>query len=361
MKEHQILIVDDTPANLQVLGQTLATKAYQIIIATNGVQALKAVEKQIPDLILLDINMPGMDGFEVCKRLKEQKYLEEIPVIFLTARTDTEDIVNAFQIGGSDYITKPFNPVELLARVHFQLSLRDKTQELNDTNDKNKQLVRVLLHDLRNPIGAIKSANELAIDEPDLAHEMNQLIGRAVDNCLSILDGVKKIYSIEDDKYLPDLSSIGLYEAVCSAMFIFNHRLSEKKIILQMHIPDDIKVYVDGSSFVHSVFNNLLTNAIKFSYPDSTIYLKAKRENNLVVFSVRDEGTGMSEEMLRNIFDISKPTSRAGTNGEKGTGYGMPLVKKFVEMFGGQIVIQSVEKPNPFHGTEVILYLKEHP
>ena len=359
MKEYQILIVDDTSANVQVLGQILSTKGYQIVIAANGKQALKAVEQQIPDLILLDINMPEMDGFETCKVLKSQKSFAEIPILFLTARTDAEDIANAFQIGGSDYITKPFNPVELLARVHFQISLKEKTRELNETNEKNKQLVRVLLHDLRNPISAIKSANEMAQEDKSLTDTMNGLVGKAVDNCLSILDSVKKMYAIDEAMYSPQLTSVNLKEAIQSSLIIFEHRLAEKKVTVHLDIPEDLNALVDASSFVYSVFNNLLTNAMKFSYSGSNIYIKGCREKDSVLLSIRDEGIGMPQSILNNIFDISKPTSREGTQGETGTGYGMPLVKKFVEMFRGKLTIESFEKPHPRRGTVVSLYLKE--
>lgn len=360
MKNHQILIVDDTPANIQVLGQTLAAKGYKIVIATNGVQALKAVEQSIPDLILLDVNMPEMDGFETCKRLKELKEFEDIPIIFLTARTDTEDIVNAFQVGGADYITKPFRPVELLARVHFQLTLKDKTAELNETNNKNKQLVRVLLHDLGNPIGAIKTANELSIEDKEASESMSHLISKAVDNCLNILTSVKKIYTVEDNKYFPELNSVSLLNVVESAIPILQHQLNKKNIKLDVSIPNDLKANIDENTFIHSVLNNLLTNAIKFSYPGSTIFLKAYKEDGKIFFSIKDNGIGMSKNLLNNIFDLNKPTSRPGTAGENGTGYGMPLVKKFVEIFGGKIEIKSKEKPDPSSGTEVILTLKEN-
>lgn len=357
-REHQILIVDDTPKNIQVLGQILSEQGYKIIVATNGLQALKAVEKKIPDLILLDINMPELDGYETCQKLKEQDRLTEIPVIFLTARTETEDIVKAFNVGGVDYITKPFNSHELLARVKLQLVLKEKKEELQATNESNKQLVRILLHDLRNPIGAIQSINQMITEDPKIYSEMQPLIIKATDNCMNIFESVRKMYSIDDEKYSPELNQIQLMSYIKSALLIFNHQLEEKNISIKMDIPDDITVYVDANSFIHSVFNNLMTNAIKFSFSNSFIEIKAKQDKGEVIFSVKDHGMGMPQHILENIFDIGKSTSRSGTKGEKGTGYGMPLVKKFVEIFGGTIDVKSFEKPSEEHGTEVILHLK---
>ncbi|MBK8397903.1 MAG: hybrid sensor histidine kinase/response regulator [Leptospiraceae bacterium] len=357
-KEHQILIVDDTPQNIQVLGQLLSEQGYKILVATNGLQALNAVEKKTPDLILLDINMPEMDGYETCRILKSQDNYSEIPVIFLTARTEAEDIVKAFQVGGADYITKPFNQTELLARVHLQLILKEKKTELKEANENNKQLVRILLHDLGNPIGAIKSIAQLAEINPLIYQEMGHLIIKATNNCISILDSVRKMYSIDDNKYIPELINANLEKTIQSALFIFKHKLEEKNIKLNLNIPKELNVQIDINSFVHSVFNNLITNAIKFSYPDSSITINAYPNKQEVILSIRDYGMGMPNQILNNIFDVGKPTSRAGTNGEKGTGYGMPLVKKFVELFDGKITIQSKEKPSEDHGTEVFLYLK---
>ncbi len=357
-KEHQILIVDDTPKNIQLLGQILSEQGYKILLATNGKQALHAVEKKTPDLILLDINMPEMDGYETCKNLKQQEHLSHIPVIFLTARTETEDLVKAFDIGGADYITKPFNHSELLARVHLQLILKEKKDELSEASNKNKQLVRILLHDLRNPIAAIKSINDMAEKDPNIYSEMNHLMIKATENCLNILESVRKMYSIDDQKYIPEMTYVNLENIIKSTFFIFQNKLREKGIKVEINISSNLKVFVDGNSFVHSVLSNLITNAIKFSFPNSSIAVDAYQKEKQVILSIKDFGMGMPKEILENIFDIGKSISRVGTAGERGTGYGMPLVKKFVELSGGKIVIKSLEKPSQNHGTEVILYLE---
>lgn len=358
MNNQVVLIVDDTPANIQVLGQILSGEGYKIIIASNGLQALKSVEHHIPDLVLLDINMPEMDGFETCRQLKKMDVFHNIPILFLTARTDAEDIVSAFKIGGADYITKPFNPSELIARIHFHLALKEKTELLKEANEKNKALIRVLLHDLLNPIGAIQSANELVLEGDEESGEMSLLIKKAVENCLSVLDSVRKMYRIDEKQYVPSLTTICLKDTIESSAKIFTHRLLEKNLTIKIDISKDVQVVVDESPFIHSVFNNLLTNAIKFSYPNSEIIIKATIENDFAVLSVKDSGIGMPEEILDHLFDIGKSVSRKGTKGEQGTGYGMPLVKKFIEMFGGKVEIDSIDKTNENHGTEVRLYLK---
>lgn len=354
---HQILIVDDMPKNVQVLGQILAEQGFNIFIATSGFQALKAVEKKMPDLILLDISMPEMDGFEICKQIKEQEKYSEIPIIFLTARTETEDILKAFAVGGVDYITKPFNIPELLARVNQQLALKEKTEDLRKTNESNKALLRVLLHDLRNPIVAIDSINQIFSKNQEVYIEMNDILQQATKNCMEILDSVKKMYTIQDQKYTVDLKDINLFESVQTSVIIFKNLLHEKEIEIDINIPKDYYINVDTNSFTHSVIDNLITNAIKFSYPNSKINITASQNENQIILSVRDFGIGIPVKILETIFDITKPTSRPGTKGEVGTGYGMPLVKKFIEMSGGSIEIKSVVKPEKDHGTEVLLYL----
>lgn len=354
---HQILIVDDMPKNVQILGQILAEQGFNIFIATSGFQALKAVEKKMPDLILLDISMPEMDGFEICKQIKEQDKYSEIPIIFLTARTETEDILKAFAVGGVDYITKPFNIPELLARVNQQLALKEKTEDLRKTNESNKALLRVLLHDLRNPIVAIDSINQIFSENQEVYIEMNDILQQATKNCMEILDSVKKMYTIQDQKYTVDLKDINLFESVQTSVIIFKNLLHEKEIEIDINIPKDYYINVDTNSFTHSVIDNLITNAIKFSYPNSKINITASQNENQIILSVRDFGIGIPVKILETIFDITKPTSRPGTKGEVGTGYGMPLVKKFIEMSGGSIEIKSVVKPEKDHGTEVLLYL----
>ncbi|HMW04503.1 MAG TPA: hybrid sensor histidine kinase/response regulator [Leptospiraceae bacterium] len=356
-REHQILIVDDNPRNVQILGKILSDQGYNIFIATNGFQALKSLEKKIPDLILLDINMPEMDGFETCIQIKHNENFAEIPIIFLTARNETDDMLKAFAIGGADYITKPFNTPELLARVNQQLALKEKAEDLKQTNENNKELLRVLLHDLRNPIVAIDSINKIFNENPDVYVEMNDILLQATNNCLEILESVRKMYRLQDKKIDLELKDLNLSECVHSSLLIFKNALLGKDIRVEVDIPSEIFVHVDANSFSNSILNNILTNAIKFSYPNSIIKINAKETDLNVILSIKDFGIGIPERILNNIFDVTKTTSRIGTQGEIGTGYGMPLVKKFLEMFGGSIELYSVEQPNKDHGTEAILKL----
>ncbi len=166
-KNARILIVDDNPRNIQILGTILKHEGYQIIIAQNGYQAIKATKKAPPDLILLDIMMPQMDGFETCKKLKQDSAAKEIPIIFLTAKADTEDIVKGFEMGAVDYVTKPFNSVELLARVktHMELSYKRKLQGVIE-------MAGAVCHEMNQPLQTILGYSELILFDIQPIHPL---------------------------------------------------------------------------------------------------------------------------------------------------------------------------------------------
>jgi len=351
-----ILIVDDVPKNLQVLGSILRAKGYFFTPATSGKQALKIIEKRLPDLILLDIMMPETDGYEVCSILKKDLKTKDIPIIFLTAKTDTEDIVKGFELGGVDYITKPFNPTELLARINTHLKI------LKISNER-KELLHVLCHDLANVFSPIISALNI-IHDYDTYEILRKDMETAALNGMRIIELVRTIRALEDNKIELKLESVELKKAVNASELMLKKKFAEKQITLIQNIDEALTVYAESTSLINSVINNLLSNAIKFSYPNSKIIIEAKQSGDNVILSIQDFGIGMSDGLQRDIFDMRKTTSRAGTKGETGTGFGMPLVKKFVKAYNGSIKVSSKrEKDAPpnnktDHGTEIRLILK---
>ncbi len=347
-----ILIVDDVPKNLQVLGNILNSKGYHFTPATNGKQALKIIEKRHPDLILLDIMMPEMDGYEVCEILKNSPITKDIPVIFLTARTETEDIIRGFELGGVDYITKPFSSTELLARIRTHL-------EILRVSNERKELLHVLCHDLANPFASIVSALEI-IKDYDTFERLKKYLSTAAGNGLKIIDLVRKIRALEDNKIKLELKTVNLKKAIDESLLMLEQKFTKKNIELIADIDPDLTVFTEKTSFLNSVISNILTNAIKFSFPDSKVIIKAAQVGDMVTISIRDFGLGMSEQLQKDIFDMKKTTSRIGTDGEVGTGFGMPLVKKFIHAYGGKIeVFSKEEKDDPQdHSTEIRLTLK---
>ncbi|MDH5655619.1 MAG: hybrid sensor histidine kinase/response regulator [Spirochaetia bacterium] len=360
-KKSKILIVDDTPKNIQVLGSILDENGYSVVIATSGKQALESVEKTMPDLILLDVMMPEMDGFETCKALKRNSKFTDIPVLFLTAKVETEDIVLGFELGAVDYITKPFNTSELLARVQTHLALRKAHETIARSSNERKELIHVLCHDLTNPIGFLSSIMKMSHNDPAIMETMKSQFEKSIENSLEIIKLVRMMMAINEQKMELIPSSHDLHELIMESLFTLDLRAKKKNITFDISIPADLKVSVERISFVNSILNNIFTNAIKFSMPGGKIELMASSNKGKVTLSIQDHGIGMPQSLLKNLFDLRKKTSRTGTAGEEGTGFGMPLIQKFIQSFGGNIEVQSIEKSEDANnsGTKIILFLNE--
>ncbi len=365
-----ILIVDDTPKNIQVVGTVLREKEYNISVATNGLDAIKLTEKALPDLILLDIMMPEMDGYETCEKLKENEKTKNIPIIFLTAKNEIEDKIKGFDLGAVDYVTKPFNIPELLARVKTHLELKFGREDIIDLNKKNKkesnerkELIHVLCHDLSNPFHSLISVFDMVEHTGmEFNKELQGEVKKVVENGVKTIDLVRKMQSIDDNKVEIELSPVNLLFAAHSSLGILENKLVKKNIDIKINIENDLHIIAEETSLINSVISNLLTNAIKFSFNDTSIAISAKENNDgKVVFSVKDNGIGMPAELADSVFDVNKATTREGTNGEAGTGYGMPLVQKFAKAYGGNIEVLSKEKNESTydHGTEIIITLNK--
>ncbi|MEE4358588.1 MAG: hybrid sensor histidine kinase/response regulator [Desulfococcaceae bacterium] len=355
-KKARILIVDDTQGNIQILGTILLKEGYQVNVARNGVQAIDLVEKVVPDLILLDIMMPEMDGFETCRRLKSSPGTKNIPIVFLTARTETDDIVKGFELGAVDYITKPFNATELLVRVNTHLDLKFSKDIIEHVSNERKELLHVLCHDLSNTFHSLICLIRL-LESYKNFEELKAHLYSAAKNGVEIIQLVRDMRALEDHKI--EVYDIPLRESIEKSHFLLSDRFSAKNIALKIQGGENIMVRAEKTSFVNSVLNNIFTNALKFSYRDSEILVDISTKEGYALISVRDFGIGIPEKILNNLFDLSKATSRPGTEGETGTGFGMPLIRKFVSAYGGEISISSrSQKEYPAdHGTEVHLRL----
>jgi len=346
-----ILIVDDNQKNIQLLGTLLLQEGYQIYVAQEGQHALSQAQEVRPDLILLDIMMPEMDGWAVCEYLKANTVTKNIPVIFLTAKTESDDIVRGFDMGAVDYITKPFNAQELIARVHTHLRLMS-------LNNERKELLHIMCHDLANPVSAIISTLEFVKPNKMLSPEAHRLMSSAAQHSLDIIEQVRHMRALEEHKMVVERHH--LLSAVQQSVAMLQQSIQEKHLQLEIAVEDTLAVQVEPVSFVNSVLNNLLTNAIKFSYSGSEIRVAAQQYGeDKVDLIIQDNGMGIPAQTLDGLFDWRKTKSRPGTSGETGTGFGMPMVKKFVQAYGGQIEIISSDvndDPNT-HGTTVILHL----
>jgi signal transduction histidine kinase len=348
-----ILAVDDTEANIDMLLAIL--KKYNVIPAASVENAMAILEKEKVDLVLLDIIMPGIDGFEMCHQIKNSPKTADIPVIFITAKGDEESIEEAYKIGGVDYITKPFRPRELMAKVRTHLNLQLTKELLKKQVETQRELLHVLCHDLINPLGAIESYSEYLLDYPNKKRVINDILSASRD-VMNIIDLTRRLMATEEKELL--VYPINLKQSMDQSLAILKVKTIDKKIGIQLDIPENVMVIAEEISLVNTVFNNLITNAIKFSESGTSlkIYLK-KQDPQEICIVIEDSGIGIPKQLLSHLFDISKATNRPGTNGESGTGFGMPLVQKFMRKYGGDIFVlsRSAEEFPDDHGTKVCL------
>lgn len=357
-----ILIVDDTPNNLRLLSSMLTQQGYEVRSAISGAVALMAVRTVHPDLILLDINMPKMGGYEVCEHLKADPQTQEIPVIFLSALSEAIDKVRAFQVGGVDYITKPFQVEEVLARVENQLTLRRMQIELQqaksealkaleqekELNRLKTEFVSMISHDFRSPLTSIRGFSELLRQtdlsnrqalSPEIQGRYFEKIDGAIDHLLHLLDEVLLIGSLESGK--------AQYEPIEIDLVDFCQELVE---VLQIHTADHQLQLICKSAcnlvevdptLLRQILTNLIGNAIKYSPDGGIIQFTLDCQDGWATFHIQDQGIGIPAANQPHLFETFYRCNNVGSI--KGTGLGLAIVKRCVDTHHGRISIASTE------------------
>lgn len=348
-----VLVVDDTPANLRLLVELLSKQGYIVRPAVSGTQALTAVREELPDLILLDVKMPGMNGYEVCQTLKADERTRDIPVIFITALQGVADKVKAFETGGVDFISKPFLAEEVLSRVKTHLSLYHVHKQLEDKNvsletaktsleQANRELksfAYIVSHDLKAPLRGLSNLVHWLVEDYAGAfdangQEMVELLLSRVKRMSSMIDGILR-YSragrlIDGRQERIDLNAL------------------VKDVIDMLEPPDHIRVIIERelpcisgeTTSIKQIFQNLLNNAIK--YMDKTegiIRIRSEETDRFWTFRVADNGPGVEKqhhEKIFNIFQTLGPEDDADSSG-----IGLTIVKKLVERYGGEVRLES--------------------
>jgi len=342
-----IMVVDDTPANLKLLQDMLQAKGYLVRTFPRGAMALAAAANKPPDLILLDINMPEMNGFEVCERLKSDNALKDIPVIFISALSETEDKVKAFSFGGVDYITKPFHFDEVSARVETHLRLRRQQLELKELNALKDRFLGMAAHDLRNPLGAIMSFSVYLAEEfsPSLTEsqaEMFDIIGKSSHFMLGLINNLLDVSVIESGHLNLDQQLIDIKALITRSVKINSVLTTTKNMTITVSCPEQLpQVFADPNK-IEQIINNLISNAIKYSQPGTEITVTLCCDNNEVIISVADQGPGIPETEQHKLFKaFGKTTVRPTSKEESSTGLGLHIVKKIIEAHGGKIWFKS--------------------
>ena len=344
-KKPLILIVDDVPKNIQVLSTILHEKGYNICISTSGDQALEAISTEAPDLILLDIQMPVMDGFEFSKVLKANPKTKDIPIIFLTAVIEPEKILKGFELGAVDYITKPFNIPELTARVATHIEIKRSREQLIELNATKDKFFSIISHDLRNPLGAIISTSELLLmynftNEPEKIQKFATSIHTSALLVNKLLQNLMDWASIQTGKLSPKIEKQNLKNITGEICLLSNEIVQGKNITLQNNIISDIIIDCD-IEMTKTVLRNLISNATKFTNTDGLISINCVEKESEIEVHVSDNGVGIKPENINYLFSIEKNLSTPGTNNEKGTGLGLLLCKELIEKQGGKIWVES--------------------
>ncbi|MDG5767860.1 hybrid sensor histidine kinase/response regulator [Balneolales bacterium ANBcel1] len=352
MQKSLILIVDDYSKNLQLMETILQRKGYDTVLASNGREAIDILRNTKPDLVLLDIMMPEMDGYETCRVIKSDERVASIPVIFLTGKNDTEDVVKGLKIGASDYITKPFNTTELLLRVDTQVRLKksqdeliEKNQELQQLNTSKDKFFSIISHDLKSPFQGLIGLTELLYEDIEQMgkediHEFAKMINESSRNLLNLLENLLEWSVLERNKEVFEAETTDLNPVLERNVRLFEASCSKKKITLKNNASGPVTAWCD-KNMVDTVIRNLVSNAIKYTPEGGTITLESEADKETATVRVRDSGIGMDEQTRNNLFRIDEMKSRPGTNQEKGTGLGLLICKELMEKNDGEISVES--------------------
>ncbi len=360
-KEHKpvIAIVDDEPRNLQLAGNLLRKRGYDIMFATSGRDALDAIPQALPDLVLLDIMMPDMDGLSVCAQMKQMEQIAEIPVIFLSARTEIHDMVRGFQAGAADYITKPFNADELLSRVatHVRLKrsreelvdanrrLHEMNQALSEANAAKDKLFSIVAHDLRGPFISLIGISRILVDDfnampRDEMEELMRQLHLASSQNLNLLDNLLQWARSRTENLRPQPERLHLEPCVRDVLQLFAHSASQKKIHLHSDVADDLTVHADPN-MLQTILRNLVSNAIKFTPEQGRVEVTANPDHNHIRVTVADTGIGVPDQARDKLFQPGLYYTTVGTAHERGSGIGLPLCREFIEQHGGTLTLDS--------------------
>lgn len=365
-----ILIVDDLAENIEVLGTLIRKNKYKVAVAMNGEEAVKVTKKILPDLILLDIAMPGKDGFSVCKTLKSDPMTESIPIIFLTAKVESEDIVAGFSLGAVDYITKPFKSAELLMRIKTHLTIKNLQNELRFANEtlENKVLERTrdlerakekaelsdnlkseflsqISHEIRTPLNAVISSAGLIETEmedkiDDYLKPIFESLKKGSHRIIRTVDLILNMAQLHTNSYELKNEKLDIAEILLLTASKYKAPAKEKELTLNIH--NSIKgAYVTADYYaVEEIFEQLLDNAISFTSSGSVTVSIQETEKEYIA-EIQDTGVGISDDYLAHLFTVFSQEEGGYTRKFEGNGLGLALTKKYCSLINASIAVES--------------------
>jgi len=352
-----ILIVDDQIENIQVLGQFLRFGGYRLAVANSGMEAIEFLEKMVPDIILLDIMMPNMDGYEVCEKLKGNIRTEDIPIIFLTAKNLSQDVVKGFKAGGIDYVTKPFNHEELMVRIKTHIDLKQtkdlitrQNNQLRKLNDDKNTFLSIAAHDLRNQVNVVWGFSKFIIEKYEQFNDNEILdfindIKNASTDMQKIISDMIDINALDEKRLVYQFEKFDLSEIIQEVIESFSEK-AEKKSIKIFSENHNQKLIFAVKFRTKQVFENLLSNALKFSRTNKKIRILYsdilhKNGHKAIRVEIKDEGPGIKENEFGLLFTKKAKMSALASNNEASTGLGLAISKGLIEGMDGKIWCES--------------------
>ncbi len=338
-----VLIVDDQDQNLQVVGTLLSAMGYAVVPANSGDQAFERMATRLPDLILLDVVMPGKDGLQVCREILANPEWREIPVIFLSAADDKDLVVQALETGGVDYVTKPFNKAELLSRVRTHLALKEARDRLHELAEDKDELLGILTHDLNNHLAGMRiSAGLLSERYEELGDRSATLIANILRSTDRMLAFVREFLANQSAEHLQvSPSAFSLADEIHAAVGRNRDAATAKDIRLVADLAATPVVLADTHG-LSQVLDNLIGNAVKFSPPSSTVTVTLSDPAfTYASFVVTDEGPGFTPDDREKLFRRYGRLSARPTGGEPSTGLGLSIVKRLIDAMEGRIELEE--------------------
>lgn len=349
-----ILVIDDEPDNFDVVETLLDGENYQLHYAANGLVAIERLKNFRPDLILLDVMMPNVDGMEVCRRIKADPQWEIVPIIMVTALTAKEDLAKCMAAGADDFISKPINSTELRARVNSMLRIKQQYDKLQALLKLQEDMVNMIVHDLRNPLSSIVLATEVlkysAVPQEKLQMKMSQ-IGIACQQLQTLIDSLLIMAKLDSGKMVLNYSDVDLAAICTSAIADMEEIAGQKHLTLVRDLPEVGGTLKVDAAIFRRVLDNLLSNAIKFSPSRTTIILRAEYLETGAKVQVIDSGTGIPQELRESIFHKFEVGNLI--SGVSQLGLGLAFCKMAIDAHNGNITIED----NYPKGTIFTVYL----
>jgi signal transduction histidine kinase len=350
----QILIVDDEPSSLFTLEMLLSAEPYEIALATNGQEAISQFEAVHPDVVLLDVMMPNMTGFEVCERLKSKKESRHIPVILVTALDGKEDLVRGLNSGADEFVTKPVSGGELRARVRSMLRIKKQYDEIEEALKLREDMADMIVHDLRSPLHALILYTDLLeqkLQPSAAAAQLTDKIRAQANRLNSMLTEMLVLAKMKSGKLVLDQHIVDMGTLIMNAVDDQEAASNAKRIQVAWQLPDQpVHLRLD-SGLLQRTLDNLLTNAIKFSPSDSTVTIRLEHLNGSgsngasrqgACVQVVDQGPGIAEEYRERIFDRYEIVALKSEDISQ-IGIGLAFCKMVVEAHGGRIFADDNE------------------